>query len=372
MGKKMIRSLCALLMVAATAHAAEELDALLGQLLAVPKLVLASGFTAHTLVAPGTFYDPFDLRSHAGAVWVSDDGKEIGDKGGTIQSVDAKGKVTLEVGLGKLLPPVAMDFAPAAFGSAAGQIFTVAFARPDAAAGFIDPNVIQRVAPDTDEVSNACTLPPNRAGKAGGGGFFLRAGADGTPFAGKIFITAASNQTVYTLTPDGKCAPFADIDITRFGYPTGIGFSADGQSLLIGTAQPATSDPAGPPKSGAGKILRLSATGSIDPTPFATGLDQPCAMVIAPAGFGSAAGHLLVADAGDFNSPVPMTQTVKRDGRVFVITAAGRPQVLASGFANPTGLAFLGTMLVVSDINGDFHVGQRELPDGYLIGIEAR
>ncbi len=35
-------------------------------------------------------------------------------------------------------------------------------------------------------------------------------------------------------------------------------------------------------------------------------------------------------------------------------------------------LTFLGRTLVVSDINGDFHVGQRELPDGYLIGIAAQ
>ncbi len=370
---KNILRFCLLVLFCATpVQAAEELDALLGQLLATPAIQTAPGFTVKTLVAPGSFYDPFDLHSQGEVVWISDDGKESGDKGGRILSVDAAGKVRVLFGLGKLLPPVALDVASAAFGDFVGQIFTVAFARPDAEAGFLVPNVIQRLVPASGEVNNACTLPNNAKGEPGAGGFFLRFGPDGSPFAGKLFITAATNQTVYVMSADGHCAPFATIDMQRWGYPTGLAFTPDGQTLLIGTAQPATHDPAGPPKHGAGKILRVSASGVVADEVFASGLDQPCAMLFAPASFGAAAGQLLVADAGDFNSPVPMTQTVKHDGRVYRINALGKPELVAAGFANPTGLAFLHGLLVVSDINGDFHVGQRELPDGYLVTIEAR
>ncbi len=35
----------------------------------------------------------------------------------------------------------------------------------------------------------------------------------------------------------------------------------------------------------------------------------------------------------------------------------GELALIASGFANPTGVVFLGNRLFVSDINGDFYVG---------------
>ena len=356
----------------APAFAAEELKQLLKQLMAVPTIQTTSGFTSKVLVPPGSFYDPFDLHTHGSTLLVSDDGKEEGEKGGQIFRVDTTGNVSVTVGLGKLLPPIALDVAPSSFGAFAGQIFTVAFARPDAEAGFSVPNVIQRIDPTTGKVSNACTLPQNAAGQPGAGGFFLRFGPESSPFAGTLFITAATNQTLYTMAPDGTCTPFVTIDIQKWGYPTGLTFTPDGRTMLVGTAQPETNDPAGPPKRGAGKILRVSPEGVVADEPYVTGLDQPCGMLFAPEGFGQYGGQLIVVDSGDFNSPVPMTQPVKRDGRLFRVTPAGELTLMASGFANPTGVAFLGDQLVVSDINGDFHVGQRELPDGFLVTIRAR
>jgi hypothetical protein len=94
-------------------------------------------------------------------------------------------------------------------------------------------------------------------------------------------------------------------------------------------------------------------------------------MIFAPEGFGAYGGQLIVADSGDFNSPVPMTQNVKRDSRLYRVTPAGDLTLIASGFANPTGIAFIGNRLVISDINGDFHVGQRELPDGFIVTVGA-
>jgi hypothetical protein len=352
--------------------AAEELKHLLDRLLASPTIQTATGFAATVLVPPGSFYDPFDLYARNTTLWVSDDGKEEGDKGGRILTVDAKGHVSVTVGLGKLLPPIALDVAPPSFGTFSGHIFTVAFARPDAEAGFLVPNVIQRINPTTGDVSNVCTLPKNAAGQPGAGGFFVRFGPEGSPFAGKLFITAATNQTLYHLTLDGECTPFMTIDIQRWGYPTSLTFTPDGKTMLVGTAQPASGDPAGPPKAGAGKILRVSPNGTVADTPFVTGLDQPCGMIFAPEGFGTYGGQLILADSGDFHSPVPMTQPVKRDGRLYRVTPTGELTLIASGFANPTGVAFLGNRLMVSDINGDFHVGQRELPDGFLMAITAQ
>jgi hypothetical protein len=66
--------------------AADELKQLLQQLMAVPKIETAAGVTAKVLVPPGSFYDPFDLYSRGTTLWVSDDGKEEGEKGGQIFS----------------------------------------------------------------------------------------------------------------------------------------------------------------------------------------------------------------------------------------------------------------------------------------------
>lgn len=359
---------------AAPSFAAEELNQLLARLLAVPTIKTEAGFSVSVLIPPGSLYDPFDLHVSGAALdtlWISDDGKEEGDTGGRILTVNTGGAVSVVADIDVLLPPVALDMAPPSFGAWSGHIFTVAFARPEAEAGFLVPNVIQRIDPATGSVSNVCTLPKNATGQPGAGGFFVRFGPEGGPFAGKLFITAATNQTLYQLTPDGTCTPFLTLDFQRRGYPTGLAFSLDGKTMFVGTAQPATGDPAGPPKKGAGKILRVSPDGAVADEPFVTGLDQPCGMIFAPEGFGMYAGQLIVADSGDFHSPVPMTQSVKHDGRLYRVTPEGDAILIASGFANPTGLAFLGKRLVVSDINGDFHVGQRELPDGFLVTVSA-
>lgn len=350
---------------------AEELQQLLDRLLALPTIQTASGFTATMLVPPGSLYDPFDLFAQGATLWVSDDGKEEGDKGGRILAVDAMGKVSEVVGLGALLPPVALDVAPPSFGTFAGHIFTVAFARPDAEAGFLVPNVIQRIDPTKKSVTDVCSLPENKAGQPGGGGFFIRFGPEGSPFAGKLFITAATNHTLYQVTPDGVCAPFMTLDVQRRGYPTGMTFSPDGKTMLVGATLPAVGDPAGTPKSKGGSIVRVSPDGKVAEEPFVTGLDQPCGMLFAPEGFGTYGGQLFVADSGDFNSPVPMTQNVKNDGRLYRVTPKGELNLIASGFLNPTGVAIIGNRLLVSDINGDFHVGMRELPDGFIMSIVA-
>jgi DNA-binding beta-propeller fold protein YncE len=159
---------------------------------------------------------------------------------------------------------------------------------------------------------------------------------------------------------DGECAPFVTIDVRRWRYPTGLAFSPDGKTMLVGTTQPASEDPAGPPKKGAGKILLVEA-----PTLFGS-LD------FAPAGFGPYVGQLFVVDVGHYEIPVPLGQALRADGKAHRVTPEGKLELVASGFINPWGLRFGGNTLWVSDIKGDFIYGKRKLPDGFIVAIEAQ
>jgi hypothetical protein len=93
---------------------------------------------------------------------------------------------------------------------------------------------------------------------------------------------------------------------------------------------------------------------------------------VAPPGFGDYAGQIFVTDVGDIQVPVPQTQELKRDGKVYRVTREGELKLVASGFVNPAGARFIGHHLWVTDINGDFIAGGRELPDGFLVQIDAK
>jgi sugar lactone lactonase YvrE len=69
---------------------------------------------------------------------------------------------------------------------------------------------------------------------------------------------------------------------------------------------------------------------------------------------------------------VKMTQPVTADGRVYRVTPDGQVHLVASGLFNPNGVRFVGNALWVTDVNGDFIVGKRELPDGFIVEIRAR
>jgi hypothetical protein len=51
---------------------------------------------------------------------------------------------------------------------------------------------------------------------------------------------------------------------------------------------------------------------------------------------------------------------------------AGELKLVASGFVNPSGVHFVGHHLWVTDINGDFIAGKRELPDDFLVQIGSK
>ena len=67
-----------------------------------------------------------------------------------------------------------------------------------------------------------------------------------------------------------------------------------------------------------------------------------------------------------------MTQPLATDGKLYRVTPEGELKLVAAGFVNPLGVRFVDKKLWVSDINGDFIAGKRELPDGFIVEIRAR
>jgi hypothetical protein len=173
---------------------------------------------------------------------------------------------------------------------------------------------------------------------------------------------------VYQATGDGKCSPFADFD--RYGVPLELTFTPEHDWMLV-SVTPANA--AGAPDAAArrGMIMRVSPKGEIDPTPLVWGLKTPGGMEFAPKDVKWYGGLLFFTDVGEFEAPVPMTQPLKPDGTVLRLSRGGIPKLVASGFVNPLHLRFIGKKLWVSDINGDFLDGRRELPDGFIVEIAA-
>jgi hypothetical protein len=64
-----------------------------------------------------------------------------------------------------------------------------------------------------------------------------------------------------------------------------------------------------------------------------------------------------------------MTQALQTDGKVYRVGDDGKPQLVASGFVNPAGMLVVDGSLWVTDINGDFIAGKRELPDGFIVKL---
>jgi len=339
----------------------------LDRVLAVPVITVAPGLRARVLVPTGAgLFDPFDFHVvDDQRVWVADDGKS-----GAVYEVTLTGKITQLADIRKHAP-YAIDVAPANFGPHAGKIYAIAFAKPEKAGGWELPNAITRIDPATGRDEVVCYLPDNDAHKPGAGGIFERFGPVGSPFAGKLWLTAASNHTIYVITPDDVCKPFKTIDLDAIGSPRGIGFTRDGVHMLVGVAAP---EPANRNKThpGGGRVLRMTASGDFDPQPVVGGLHEPGALAYAPAGFGDYGGQLFISDAGEWHNDVEATEPVGRDGRLYRVSATGTLETVASGLANPVGVGFVGGRLVISDINGDFHVGTQKFADGFMYVIDAQ
>lgn len=366
---RLFAGLCVGATIVAPGYAQEELKQLVDRLLAPPKVETQAGFTAKVLVPPGQFYDPLFIVARDGAIWVNDDGPEKGDKGGQLLSVDAAGKVSVVAGIGKLLPVTGFDIAPKSFGEWEGQIYTLAQAKVKME-GTLANHVIQRIDPEKSYAATiVCTLP--NAGQVNkgvaGAGVEARFGPEGSPFAGKFFSLTAYNNTINQTTADGKCAPFVTFDDKRFGAPLGLTFAPDGQTMFVTVTRGGLFTPAQ-----GSAIVRVSPGGKVHDKPVVEGKTPLGGLGFAPDGFGAHGGQLFVTELGGFEAPVPMTQEMQADGKVHRVTPVGKLELVASGYFNPIGLRFVGKKLLVTDINGDFISGRRELPDGFLTEITAQ
>jgi hypothetical protein len=235
------------------------------------------------------------------------------------------------------------------------------------AQGAVENHVIQVVAPQTGKATVVCTLPPGGSTTKDISGYGVQAsfGPPTGPFANRYFAVTALNSSIYEFTRDGACKPF--VNLSHFGSTFGFTFTPDGSTILAGAA----SFVGGPPKAGTGIIVRVSPTGEVDPHPYARGFTSPTGMAFAPHGFGNYGGQLFVADAGDYQIPVPMTQALKHDGIIYRVTPDGSLHKVATGFVNPIGVDFVDRhTLWITDINGDFIAGKRELPDGFVVTIQ--
>jgi hypothetical protein len=344
-----------------------EAQIVIDTLLAVPTIKPEAGFTAKMLIPPGELYDPLFMRPRRDVVWMNDDGRSTDGHGSRLLSITPGGKIAVLMGADKLLLVTSFDQAPAGFGSYGGQLFSLSQATT-AMKGALSNHVIQRIdlAAHTTEVF--CTLP--NAGTVGKGipgfGADARFGPEGSGFANVFYSITILNNMIYQTLPDKTCKPFADL--SKWGAPDALTFTPDGAAMLV-TVTPGEATESG--KGPNGLIMRITPDGKVDPKPLATGLTSPLGLDIAPAGFGTYGGEIFVTDMGDIQAPVPQTQALKRDGKIYRVTKDGELKLVASGFVNPAGLRFIGKHLWVTDINGDFVAGMRELPDGFLVQLDA-
>lgn len=340
---------------------------MIATLLAPPTIKAEPGFKATLLTPPGELYDPLFMVRRGNAVWLNDDGKATDGHGSRILSVAPNGAVSVLIDADKILPVVGFDIAPPGYGAFGGQI--LALSQPTTGMrGGLANHVIQRIDPATKTVSILCTLP--KSGSAGNGvaGFGAAAafGPPGSGFANHFYSITVLNKTIYQTQADGSCTPFVDLAATG---ATSLAFTADGSAMLV-SGTPA--DPMAPDEKPQGAIRRITADGKVDPKPVVAGLETPMGIAVAPPGFGAYGGEIFIVDAGKFEMPVPQTQAPEHDGKVYRITKAGELKLIASGFVNPSGLLFTEGHLWVTDVNGDFIGGGRELPDGFLVQIDPR
>lgn len=356
--------------IVSSSLAGEEAKRVVDRMLEPPSIQAQAGFTAKVLIPPGQLYDPLFMLPRENTVWLNDDGGEEGEKGSRLLAIDPTGNISVVVGLGKILTTVGYDIAPASFGEFAGQVYVLS--QPKAAMpGALANHIIQRLDPKQDYAATVvCTLPDAGPIKTAGFGADARFGPEGTPFAGKFYAVTILNNAIYQVTPDGKCAPFIVFDGQQYSAPAVITFAADGKAMLVSVSRgPFDITSAAEPT---GAIVRVTPEGKVEDKPVFEGQGRPMGMGFAPEGFGSYSGQLFFADVGLFQIPVPMTQAINADGKLYRITPEGKAELVASGFHNPMGVRFIDKKLWVTDVNGDFIAGKRELPDGFLTEVQAQ
>jgi hypothetical protein len=351
------------------AHAEhDEMHDVLSRLLSV-KVQAAAGFKTRMLVPPGELYDPLVMHPMGEQVWLNDDGKEEQgadgeQKGSRLMAVDHTGKVSVLVDADKMLPISAgFDVAPAGFGGFGGQVFALSQPKTGDKGGQ-DNYVMQRIDPKAGfAVSVFCTLPASNAKETAGIGVDARFGPPGSPFFGKLFASTTLNNTIYQITPDGRCEPFVRLDPAKHGGPLYLRFTPDGQQLLVTVVRGGIFAASG------SAILAIRADGTVEDKALAEAPTMFGSIDFAPAGFGTYGGQIFVVEVGSYEIPVPAGRPLAADGKLHRVTPEGKLELVASGLINPWNVRFVGNRLWVGDINGDFIYGRRELPDGFIVEV---
>jgi sugar lactone lactonase YvrE len=207
------------------------------------------------------------------------------------------------------------------------------------------------------------------------GGIEARFGPLGSPFADRFFSITIRNNTIYQTTADGTCKAFATFD----GGPWGLAFSRDGSRMLVVVRQGALGAPASP--SAKARIVSVNADGVVDRTPVYEHSDNALFDVeVAPPNFGAYGGQMFFTDFGVDASEGP-DKPPKWDGALYRVGPDGKAHLVASGFSNPSGIAFAGNSIWVSDINRDgpffptgntSDPGNQWVPDGFLVRIDLQ
>lgn len=371
--KTLCRLLIATLGLSAVARAADtnEMHDVLSRMLAVD-IQPTAAFKARMLVPPGELYDPLVMHPMGDAVWLNDDGKEEQgadgeQKGSRLMAVDHDGKVKVLVDADKMLPISAgFDVAPAGFGDFGGQVFALSQPKTGDQGGQGN-YVMQRIDPKSDfAVSRFCTLPAGSGKETAGIGVDARFGPPGSAFFGKLYASTTLNNTIYQITPDGRCVPFVRLDPDKQGGPLYLRFTPDGKALLVTVVRGGIFAARG------SAILAIHADGTIEDKAIAEAPTMFGSIDFAPPGYGDYGGQIFVVEVGSYEIPVPAGRPLAADGKLHRVTPDGKLALVASGFINPWNVRFVGQRLWVGDINGDFIYGRRELPDGFIVEVTPR
>jgi hypothetical protein len=186
-----------------------------------------------------------------------------------------------------------------------------------------------------------------------------------------LSVFPATRDRILSLPAINAPSEFEVSVLVAPGSPRGISFTPDGQTMLIGAAVQSPENPV-ITQPGKGRILQVSPDGSVADKPYVSGLHEPGAMAFAPPDFGDFGGDLFISDAGSWDNDIPATSPIASDGRLYRVTSHRELVPFVDGLLNPVAVAFAGGKLVLTDINGDFHVGQHKIPIGFIITIEPR
>lgn len=345
-------------------------DAVPAALFTRPIIKTMPGFTATVLVGPGAMYDPLFVHPRPdGSIWVNDDGGVSGERGGVVWSIDTRGRVVPLVDAARMMPATGIDVAPPTFGNWGGQIFMVA-TKVVARVGVQQSHIIARVEPKGRRPSvTVCTLPDHGeiAKGVAAAGVEARFGPPKTPFANRFFSITIANNTIYQTTADGSCTPFATFD----GSPWGLAFAPDGSKMYV-TVRQGTKGLSGRPS--AGVIQTVGPDGRIDPAPvFRHSTTAIFDVEVAPAGFGIYGGDLFFTDWGGAGGGGGEDGPPTWDGALYRVGRDGKPQLVASGFSNPAGIAFSGSSIWVADVNRDGPFYEKQwVADGFVVRIDLQ